>query len=107
MENTYIFSGGGLRLGNGCRIGPGTVILTADHGLAVNGEPCLTQPLVHAPVVIGDGVELGACTVVTKGVTIGDRCIVRPHALVTMTLPADCVAAGSPARPQTREQHVR
>ncbi len=51
------------------------------------------------PVRIGSRVWLGADVIVLRGVTIGDDTIVGAGSVVTRDLPAQTLAAGSPARP--------
>lgn len=51
-----------------------------------------------SPVVIEDDVWLGANVIVLKGVTIGARSIIGAGSVVTKSIPADCIAAGNPAR---------
>ena len=50
------------------------------------------------PVVIEDNVWLGEGVVVLAGVTIGENSIVGANAVVTKSLPKNCVAVGNPAR---------
>lgn len=50
-------------------------------------------------VVIGDRVVLGARSLVTPGVRVGDDVVVAPGAIVTRSLPPGCLAVGNPARP--------
>lgn len=49
-------------------------------------------------VTIGNQVFIGAESVVLPGVTIGDNVIIGANSTVTHDIPANCVAAGSPAR---------
>lgn len=49
-------------------------------------------------VTIGDNVFIGAETVVLPGVTIGSNVIIGANSTVTHDIPANSVAAGSPAR---------
>lgn len=48
-------------------------------------------------VKIGDNVFIGAESVVMPGVTIGDNVIIGANSTVTKDIPANTVAAGSPA----------
>lgn len=64
----------------------------------MKGRSFREQPRRERDVVIGNDVWLGARVVVTAGVTIGDGCIVGAGAVVTKDLPANCIAAGVPAR---------
>ena len=49
-------------------------------------------------VTIGNNVFIGAESVVLPGVTIGDNVIIGANSTVTHDIPANSVAAGSPAR---------
>lgn len=49
------------------------------------------------PVAIGNNVWLGGNTVVTPGVTIGDNVVVGAGSVVTRDIPANVVAAATPA----------
>jgi len=50
------------------------------------------------PVTIERGVWLGVNVTVLKGVTIGENTLVGAGSLVTRSLPANVIAAGTPAR---------
>lgn len=50
------------------------------------------------PIVIGNDCWIGKRATVLKGVTLGDRSIVALGAIVTSSIPEDCVAYGNPAR---------
>jgi len=52
----------------------------------------------HAPIVIGENAWLGVRVIVGKGVTIGDNSIIGAGSVVTKDIPANCIAAGNPAR---------
>lgn len=50
-----------------------------------------------APVIIGDNVWIGMNAIILKGVTIGENSVVAAGAVVTKSVPANCVVAGNPA----------
>lgn len=50
------------------------------------------------PVVIGNDVFVGMHSLILKGVTIGDGVVVGAASVVTTDLPPRCIAAGNPAR---------
>jgi len=52
----------------------------------------------HMPVVIGKHAWLTSNCTVMMGVKIGDGAIIGAHALVTSSIPANCVANGNPAK---------
>ena len=51
-----------------------------------------------APVTIEDDVWIGANCIILKGVTIGARSVIGAGSVVTKSIPADCIAAGNPAK---------
>lgn len=52
----------------------------------------------HSPVIIGENCWIGENSRICKGVTIGDNSIVAACSVVTKNIPANCIAAGNPAR---------
>jgi acetyltransferase-like isoleucine patch superfamily enzyme len=50
------------------------------------------------PVKIGSNVWVGSHARINKGVVVGDNSIIAAHAVVTKDVPANCIAAGNPAR---------
>ena len=52
----------------------------------------------HAPVVIGENCWIGRNVSIMKGVTIGDNCVIAANSVVTKSIPANCIAAGNPAK---------
>ena len=85
-----------VTIGDDVQIGPNVQLLTATHPL----EPGPRRDKWESarPVVIGDNVWLGGGVIVCPGVTIGANTVVGAGSVVTRDLPADVVAAGSPAR---------
>ena len=53
---------------------------------------------VSAPIVINDYVFIGAKSIIQKGVTIGEKCIIAAGSVVIKDLPPDCIAGGNPAK---------
>lgn len=80
-------------------IAGGVFISDASRGHSTAEVPYRDQPNEDAAeIVIGEGSWLGQNVVILPGVTIGRRCIVGSNSVVTTSLPAGCVAVGSPAR---------
>ncbi len=56
------------------------------------------KPPKTATVLIKEGVFIGACSIVLKGVTIGSHSVVGAGSVVTQNIPDNEVWAGNPAR---------
>jgi acetyltransferase-like isoleucine patch superfamily enzyme len=82
-----------IELGKGVAIADGVVIRDSDD------HDILREGYVRTkPVKIGDHVWIGHGVTILKGVTIGDGAIIGAGSVVTRDVPADCVAAGNPAK---------
>jgi acetyltransferase-like isoleucine patch superfamily enzyme len=57
------------------------------------------------PIIIGNNVWIGTNVTVLKGVTIGDGAIIAAGSVVTKDVPANCMAAGVPAK--VIKEHVK
>ena len=83
------------------------------HGYNTAEEPYKYQQLLKiAPIVIKQGCWIGQNVVIVSGVTIGENTIIGANSVVTETIPAKCIAVGTPARvvktwDKSRQQWVR
>jgi len=105
----------GMHIGQGVNL-PASTAIDASHCFLISigdwcglGEECMllahdgqTDEFLDATrigrVVIHPHSHLGARTIVLAGVEIGPRTLVGAGSVVTQSLPADSVCAGSPAR---------
>ena len=93
-----------IKIGNGCGIGPKTLISDLNHGnFDENVEYDITIPyaqrsLSSKPVVIGNDVWIGESVCILPGVTIGDGAIIGALSNVTKSIPAYSMAVGNPAK---------
>ena len=93
---TVLDGSGGIEIGDFCSISSGVHIYSHDSvKWALSGGKV---PYERAPVKIGNCCYVGSDTVITKGVTIGDHCLVAACAFVNKNLPAFTIAAGVPCR---------
>lgn len=63
-----------------------------------DNESRLWKHSSHSPVVIGENCWIGQNVRIQKGVTIGDNSIIAANSVVTKSVPANCIAAGNPAK---------
>ena len=78
--------GGRAKVGKNCHVGAGAVLAG------------VIEPPSADPVVIEDGVVIGANAVVLEGVRIGKGSVVAAGAVVTENVPENVVVAGMPAK---------
>ena len=85
-----------VTIGRDCKIARDVIIMDTDqHELPGQG-------LLVSPVVIEDGVWIGARAIILKGVTVGHDAIIAAGAVVTRDVPPRTVVAGVPAKPVSR-----
>lgn len=78
--------GGRATVGKNCHIGAGTVLAG------------VVEPASATPVIVEDGVLIGANAVVLEGVHVGENAVVAAGAVCVEDVPAGAVVAGVPAR---------
>jgi len=78
--------GGRSKVGKNCHIGAGAVIAG------------VIEPPSATPVIIEDGVLVGANAVVLEGVRVGKNAVVAAGSVVTQDVPENAVVAGQPAK---------
>lgn len=86
-----------ISIGAGCSIGEMTLVVDTDFH-EIDPRTRNRSDGLSAPVEIGNNVWLGSRVVVLKGVTIGDGSVIGAMSVVTHPIPANCIAAGNPAR---------
>ena len=86
MIDMGVVMGGRATVGKNCHIGAGAVLAG------------VIEPASATPVIIEDGVLVGANAVVIEGVHIGKNSVVAAGAVVVEDVPEGVVVAGCPAR---------
>ena len=107
-DNAVIMMGAVINIG--AVIGPGTMIDMGAilGGRATVGRNChigagavlagVIEPASATPVIVEDGVLVGANAVVIEGVHVGKNAVVAAGAVVIEDVPENAVVAGCPAR---------
>lgn len=95
-----IYARDSIKIGSNTRIGGNSKILDNDF------HPVDPEMRLHAsnenmkvrPIVIGENVFIGCNCLILKGTEIGDNTTIGAGSVVTGKIPANCIAAGNPAR---------
>ncbi|MCB2109265.1 MAG: acyltransferase [Rhodobacteraceae bacterium] len=94
--NVILDGSGGLEIGDYVSISAGVHIYTHDTvkwATSMGREQAETSP-----TKIGSGVYIGPNTVISRGVTVGDRAVIGAMSLVNKDVPGGSKAWGTPAR---------
>lgn len=89
---------GPVTLGPRAGLGQHVFISGFNHGYADGDRDSNDQPLELKEVVVGAESHIGANSVVVAGVHIGERVQIGAGSVVTRDIPSFCVAVGNPAR---------
>ena len=97
---SHIFGGDDIiQIGDNVMIAPNVVIAGGYHGTDRSGVPMVFQDGVSkGPIIIGNDVWLGANSVVLSNITIGDGVVVGAGSVVNKDLPDYAIAAGNPVK---------
>lgn len=94
-----LLAGADITIHNNVLIASRVLICSESHGMNPESDlPYMSQPLLGAPIEIGDNCWIGENVVVLSGVSIGEGCIVGASSVVTKDIPPFSIAVGSPAR---------
>lgn len=108
ISSAYLSAKQCITIGNRVKIGGDCILMDTDaHNLDFRVR-CSNEMIgkyskdsltaASAPIVIEDDVLIGTRCIILKGVTIGARSIIAAGSVVTKSIPADCIAGGTPCR---------
>lgn len=99
MSGAAIVSREKVTIGNNVMLGSGTCIYDTDfHSTLLSDRISVPEKgIKSAPVIIEDGVFIGARSIVLKGVTIGENAVIGAGSVVTKSVPAGEIWGGHPA----------
>lgn len=93
---TIIDGSGELSIGNNCTISTGVHIYTHDNVLQTLSSSKI--PIAHAPVYIGHNTYIGPQSILAKGITLGDFCVVAANSFLNKSYGDHSIIGGNPAR---------
>lgn len=91
-ENAWIDNLDNVRIGNNVCISQGAMLLTGNHDYTLHD-----MPYKNAPIVLNDGVWIGAQTVVCPGVTAFENAILTAGSVATKCIESNGIYQGNPA----------
>lgn len=84
-----------ITIGSNVSIGHDVLVCTSTHELGPSGKRA--GAAIGKPIVIGDGVWIGARATILPGVTIGSGCVIAAGSVVVNDCQPDSLYAGVPA----------
>lgn len=100
----YIQAKGSISFGNKVIIGPMSVLATSNHSYE-NGK--VTNKGISKPIKIGSGTWCGGHVIITSGVLIGEGVIVGASSVVTKDIPENVKVVGIPAKTISNLEEVK
>ena len=99
IGHEVLIVGGAAPIAIGARvdIGPRVLLVTGSHRIAADSDRAAGEGR-SSPIVIGDGVWIGAGATVLGGVELGGLSVVAAAGLVKESAPSRVLLAGVPAR---------
>lgn len=100
ISGATIYARERIEIGSHTRIGANVKIMDNDFHPV---DPALrleasNRNMGVRPVIIGENVFIGCNSIILKGATIGDNTTIGAGSVVSGNIPANCVAAGNPAK---------
>lgn len=97
-EFAYLGGAGGLKIGDNCIIGQYFSCHPENHNYAAATELIKNQGTTRKGITIGENCWIGAKVTICDGVTIGNNTVIAAGAVVTKSMPENCVIGGVPAK---------
>lgn len=95
-SDVLIDCSGGVDIGSDVMLSRGVMIYS--HGHRLDDPRHRSGSAFAKSVTIGDGVWVGARSIILGGVKIGDGAVIGAGSVVTKDVPSDVVVCGNPAK---------
>ena len=96
-NNITIIACQSIVIGCNCQIGDNVTIYDSDFHHPNIYMRKVSEGAV-TPVEIGNNVWIGSRVIILKGVSVGDGSVIAAGSVLTKSIPANCLAAGVPAK---------
>jgi acetyltransferase-like isoleucine patch superfamily enzyme len=101
MSNISIWSKESIFIGNDVKMGAGVIIMDSDmHSLDYSLRRNYTtdeKNAISKSIVIHDDVFIGVNSIITKGISIGEKSIIAAGSVVVKSIPSNEIWGGNPA----------
>jgi acetyltransferase-like isoleucine patch superfamily enzyme len=87
-----------VSIGRECVIADRVMLIDFDHGVVETERPIREQGIYKRDVRVGHNVWIGYGACFLRGTTTGDNAVIGTSSVVSKNIPANAVAAGTPAR---------
>ena len=87
-----------VAIGRECVIADRVMLIDFDHGVVEVERPIRLQGIYKRDVNVGSNCWIGYGACILRGVSVGDNCVIGTNSVVTKDVPANAVAAGTPAK---------
>ncbi len=96
---TVIYGGSGVYIGDNVMIAPHCMIASGNHNYKQLDKPIrFAEDVTKGPIIIEDGVWIGANSTIVDGVKIGHNAVVAANSVVTRDVKPFEIVFGAPAK---------